>query len=97
MFSILMSAIWSLVGWVFRAGVAKLLTFVALFEVVSLAMSYVTSVNGMQAPTVLSSALSAIPSGVWYFLDYLGFSSFFPMLLAAVVTRFLIRRIPFFG
>ena len=45
----------------------------------------------------LTGALGGIPTAVWYFLDLFAFSQGLPIVLAAVATRFIIRRIPVIG
>lgn len=41
--------------------------------------------------------LSQIPDGMGYFLNLAALDIGFPLMMSAVATRFLIRRIPFIG
>jgi hypothetical protein len=53
--------------------------------------------SGSSKASALTSALTSIPSSVWYFLDLMNFSMGVSMVLSAYVTRFIIRRIPVIG
>lgn len=99
MWAILSSALWSFVSWVFRKLIIKFVLYTGLLLFVSEAISYL----GEKIPVLksgdggLSSALSSIPAGVWYFLNVCQFSVGLPMILAAFVTRFCIKRLPIIG
>lgn len=99
MWAILSSALWTLISWVFRKLVIKFVLYTALLLIVSETLSYL----GDKIPVLksgdggLSSALSSVPAGVWYFLNVCHFSVGLPMILAAFVTRFCIKRLPIIG
>jgi hypothetical protein len=95
MFGILMSAVGSLLGFVVRGVVVKFVLFTALFYVTSEFLVFLTS--RLPDASSLNGAFGSFSAGVWYFLDYFGFSYGFPLLLSAWVLRFMIRRIPFIG
>lgn len=86
------------VTWVFREVVIKFIVFAALFALVAFlvpkAVGYLGSFLGTGG---LTSAFSGIPSGVWYFLDMMQIGYGLPLLIAAYVSRFLIRRLPVIG
>ncbi len=87
-----------MVTWLLRAVVIK---FIVMAAVVALLVELVPVVAGLIAPFIgtsgLTSAFSSIPAGVWWFLDFCRLDIGVPALLAAWVTRFIIRRIPFIG
>lgn len=95
MFAILLSAVNSLLGFVFRGVIIKFgIMFAAWFlalELISALVAYVPSV------TSLSSLFASFPPTLWYFLDLMQVGVGIPLVLSAMSTRFLIRRIPFVG
>lgn len=95
MFAILKSAIHYLLGFVITQVVTKLVVFFAIYAVVLAVVAGIASL--IPSASVFSSALGSIPNDVWFFLDYFGFSSGAPLIVAAYATRFLIRRMPIVG
>ncbi|MFC0512546.1 MULTISPECIES: DUF2523 family protein [Asaia] len=99
MYAIVLSALWSALSWLFRAILVKFVMFTALYLFCTQAISYVSS----KIPVLssgdggLGSVLSSLSSGTWYFLDAFQFSQGVGIILAAYLSRFFIRRIPFFG
>lgn len=87
-----------MVSWLLRVVVVK---FLIMAAVVALLVELVPVVAGLIAPFIgtpaLSSAFSSISPGVWWFLDFCRLDIGVPAMLAAWVTRFIIRRIPFIG
>lgn len=97
MWTALLSGIWSLVSWVFRAVVIKFVVLTALSVVITAIMSYVLGKLDLGAVTGLQSTLGGIPSGVLYFLGLFRFDVGLPLLFGAMLTKFLIRRLPIIG
>jgi Protein of unknown function (DUF2523) len=98
MFGIVLSALNVILGFVFRSVIIKFGLFFALFFVASEFIQFITSCNNcIPGSSSVSSALSAIPSSVWYFLNLFKFSQGIVIIFSALAVRFLIRRIPFFG
>lgn len=95
MFGILLSALNSVLGWVFRGVVVKFVVFTALYLVVAELVGAMTS--WLPTGAALTSAFAGIGAGTWYFLDLFAFSVGLPLLISAFVTRFIIRRIPVIG
>ena len=95
MFGILLSAGNALLGWLVRGVLVKFVVMIALYwivaELVSVMASFLPTGSG------LTSAFGGIGAATWYFLDLFAFSNGAPLLIAALVTRFLIRRIPVIG
>lgn len=95
MFAILLSAVNSLLGFVFRGVIIKFaIMFAAWYLVIELIAALVAYVPGAAS---IGSALSAFPAGLWFFLDLMRLDIGIPLMLSAFTTRFLIRRIPFVG
>ena len=97
MFGILLSAFNVVLGFAFRSILVKFVVFFALFFVVQGFMSVLVSSGLLPSPQALQGAFSGIPSGVWYFLDLFALSTGLPVVLAAYLARFIIRRIPLIG
>lgn len=95
MYGILLSAGNALLGWLVRGVLVKFVVMVALYwivaELVGVMASWLPSGAG------LTSAFSGFGAATWYFLDLFAFSNGVPLVIAALVTRFLIRRIPVIG
>ena len=84
--------------WVFREVVVKFIVFAALFALVAfLVPKAVGYLGGFLGTGGLTSVFSAIPSGIWYFLDMAQIGYGLPLVISAYVSRFLIRRLPVIG
>lgn len=97
MFGIVLSAINAALGWLVRSVLVKFVIFFGLFFVVTEFISVLQSSGFLPSASSLNDALAGIPSSVWYFLDLFNFSFGVSVLVAAWVTRFIIRRIPVIG
>jgi hypothetical protein len=95
MFGILMSAVGAAFGFLLRSLLVKFAVFFALFFVTTEFIGYIAS--KLPDASSLNATLGQLTPGVWYFLDYFGFSYGFPLILSAMVLRFIIRRIPIIG
>lgn len=95
MWVLLLGAVNTLFGLVFRSVMVKFVIFFALFFIVTEFLPLLTPL--LPNSSGLTGALSGIPPGVWYFLDLFNVTAGIPILLSAYVTRFLIRRIPVIG
>lgn len=85
-------------GWLIGAAQTKfvagsVLTFVVSTFVTRITELLTTYVN----PQALTDAFNAIPDGMWYFMGIAQFSTGLVLVIGALVTRFLIRRIPIIG
>ena len=95
MFGIVLSAFNAALGWVFRSVLVKFVLYFALYFVtVEFTQVLITL---LPSASSLTNAFSGITASVWYFLDLFAFSQGLPLVLSAVVTRFIIRRIPLIG
>lgn len=95
MFGILSSAFNSALSFIFRSVIYKSIFFFGFYFVVTEFFSYLST----RLPTVsaLSQAFANLPPSFWYFADFFGISTGLPLILAAYVLRFCIRRIPLIG
>jgi len=95
MFGIVLSALNTVLGFIFKSVIVKFVLFFGLFFVTTEFTSILSTL--LPSSASLSGALGGIPAGVWYFLDLFNVSLGIPILLSAWVTRFMIRRIPVIG
>ena len=95
MFGIVLSALNVALGWVFRSVLVKFVLYFALYFVtVEFTQIMITL---LPAASSINGAFSGITASVWYFLDLFAFSQGLPIVLSAIATRFIIRRIPVIG
>ena len=86
------------VTWILREIVVKFVVFAAVFGLVAFLVPYAVGyLGGFIAPGALTAAFSGIPAGVWYFLDLFRIDYGFPLAISAMVSKFLIRRLPVIG
>jgi Protein of unknown function (DUF2523) len=95
MFGIVLSALYSLSGFIFRSVIVKFTVYFALYFITTEFVQIISTL--LPSSSNLNSAFAGIPSGVWYFLDLFAFSQGLPIVLSAIATRFIIRRIPVIG
>ena len=95
MFGILVSAFYAVLGWLFQQVVIKFVVMFALYFIIQEFLSVLGSF--IPDPSSLTGALASVDSGTWYFLDLFDFSQGAPLVVTALVYRFLIRRIPLLG
>ncbi|QTL38286.1 DUF2523 domain-containing protein [Xenorhabdus budapestensis] len=83
-------------SFVFKGIVAKFFLFFALFYVTTEFIPIV--INWFLPKSInLSELFGALPDAMWYFLNLLQFPLGVPLLISAMVTRFIIRRLPIIG
>lgn len=86
------------VSWIFRTIVIKFVVLTAVFAVLTFLIPKLTTlINPYLSTGSLSSAFGSVSPTVWYFLDMFSIGYGVPLLIAAYVTRFLIRRLPVIG
>jgi Protein of unknown function (DUF2523) len=94
----MLAILWPLVSWIFRGVVVKFVILSGLFAVMTLlipkAIAFISPHIGVSS---LSSAFGGMDSGIWWFLDFFALDYGLPLMIAAAVARFLIRRLPFIG
>ncbi len=95
MYGILVSALNFILGFALRGIVVKFLIAFALFYgVVLIAENLIEFLPNI---SVVASAMNGVPPGVWWFLDVFQVGQGIPMVVAAYVSRFTIRRLPLIG
>jgi len=95
MYGILLSALNTILAWVFTQVVVKFAVMFGLYFLIQDLMSFLTSF--IPSPSSLTGALAGLDSGTWYFLDLMCFTTGAPVVVTAIVYRFLIRRMPLIG
>lgn len=94
----MLAILWPMVSWIFRGVVVKFVVLTAIFAVMAILIPYaITLIGPYLGVTSLTNAFGGVDSGVWYFLDIFALDYGIPLLIAAGVTRFLIRRLPIIG
>lgn len=95
MFGIVLSALNAALGFVFRGVIVKfLIMFAAWWLAVELIGALVAFVPSTAA---IASAMGQFPPLLWFMLDLMRVDIGIPLVLAAMSTKFLIRRLPFVG
>ncbi len=105
MYGIFLSALYTVISFIFRQVIVK---FIVLWAVYFVIAAFVNALAGLVGgtsrccsitfdPSGLSTALSQLPSEIWYWLDLFSFTQGACLVMTALIYRFLIRRIPFIG
>lgn len=90
--------LWPIISWLLREVVLKFVVLGAIFLVLTVVVPMAVGYLGPWLGTSsLSSAFSGLSSGVWFFLDFFNLGFGVPLIISALVTRFLIRRLPVIG
>lgn len=95
MFGIFLSVFNVVLAWVVRSVLVKFVVFFGLYFITTEFISVIT--NLLPNSSALNGALSGITPSLAYFLDAFALKTGLSLLVAAYVTRFLIRRIPVIG
>lgn len=97
MFGILVSAANIVLGFILRSVIAKFFAYFILYFITTEFISVMQSAGLFPSAASLLGAFGSIGTDLWYFLDLCAFSYGVPLIIAAYVTRFIIRRIPVIG
>ncbi|AKU20993.1 DUF2523 family protein [Massilia sp. NR 4-1] len=95
MFGIMLSALFSALGFLLRSVIVKFFAFFALFFITTEFVELLVPM--LPGASSLTSAFAAQAPGVWYFIDLFRVDVGITACLSAFVTRFIIRRIPVIG
>jgi hypothetical protein len=99
MFGIVASALWSVVGFLLTQVVVKFVMFFAVYllcgEMADMTASLIT--GDANSPLAVLNLFNGLPEGALYFMDMFYVVEGVKGVLAAMVTMFALRRIPFFG
>lgn len=86
------------VAFILREIVVKFVVFAAVFALVAIltpvALTYLGPYLGTSG---LSDSFSSVPPGVWFFVDFFQLQYGLPILISALIARFMIRRLPVIG
>lgn len=94
----ILAALRSFFGWLLGGTVLKAISLTILAGVIAVLGQWLWSLlPGFVGPEGLNSALSVLPAGVWWVLDFFRFNYGAPLLVSAAVIAFLIRRLPVIG
>ena len=95
MFGIFLSALNSVLGWVFRSLLVKFVLFFALYFITSEFVGFIAQL--IPDGSSINGTLSGIGPATWYFLDTFQLTIGMSALVSAYATRFIIRRMPVIG
>lgn len=96
-FSPMKSALSWLLNWIFRTVIIKFVILTCIWSVISWIASEVLSKLDISPLTNLQSTLGGLSNGILYFLGLFRLDVGLPLMMGAMLTKFLIRRIPFIG
>lgn len=98
MYAILVSALGAAIRWATSAAAFKAITATLIMGGLSVLLSLLVSlIPGWLSADSITGYANAFPPAMWYFIDYFKLEDGIALTLGAYGTRFLIRRIPFFG
>lgn len=97
MFGIVLSSINAAIGPLLTAIFIKSIVFTALSAVILFVISGLTASGILPDANVVLASMGSLPSFTIYILQLFRIDLAIPLLFSAVSTRFIIRRIPFFG
>jgi len=69
--------------------------FLLLSLLVPMALSFLMPF--LVSPATLDQLFNSFPSGVWYFWNIARLDFGLPLMISAIISRFLIRRLPVVG
>lgn len=97
MFGIVLSALNTVLAWIFRGVVIKFVILSALYYVITWIAETVLTQLDISALTGMQSFFDAIPQGVRWGMTVFRFDVGIPLIFGAMLTKFIIRRLPFIG
>ena len=97
MWGLLISGFNFLLGWIFRGVVVKFIILSVLYYVVTWVAEAVLGQLDISPLTGLQSVLNGLPAGILWMCGVFRLDVGLPLILGAMLTKFLIRRIPFIG
>ncbi len=97
MFGILQSALNYLLQFILKGSIIKFVLFTALYYIVSELGSLAMNKIDKSGLSSIGSLVSGLPSDVLFFMGVFRLEVGLPMIIAAFVVRFAIRRLPIIG
>lgn len=95
MFGILVSAFNVALGFVLRTVVVKFILFFGLYFVVQAFVPVLASL--LPKSVDIAGLFSSLPDSAWYFVNLFMVTEGIKLMFSALLTRFIIRRIPLIG
>lgn len=95
MYGIFLSALNSILAWVFRSLLVKFAVFFGLYFITTEFVSLIVTL--LPDGSSINGTLSGIGSATWFFLDTFKIEAGISAVVSAYATRFIIRRIPVIG
>ncbi|MEQ9831879.1 DUF2523 family protein [Pectobacterium versatile] len=92
----MLAALYAGISFIFRSVVMKFVVMFGLFFVVQEFVPILLSLINV-SPLPLVELFSQLPDSVWYFLNLFQVPTGISLMVAAIITRFIIRRIPLIG
>lgn len=97
MYAILASALAAAFNWLVRGVVVKFVVFSALAYIVGYIIEFMLTKVDFAGIAGIGTLVSALPSGLLYYVGVFKLDVGIPMIIAAYVIRFGIRRLPIVG
>lgn len=97
MWGFILSGVNMLLSFVFRSVIVKLVVFFALWFITTEFVDVLQEVGILPTSSSLNASLAGISASTWYFLDLFAVSQGLPIIISALVSRFIIRRLPVIG
>lgn len=97
MYGIIVSAINYALRFIFTGGIIKFVLFTVLYFIVTELGSLVMAKIDTSGMSSIGSLVSGLPADVLFFLGVFRLDVGLPMVIAAFVLRFAIRRLPIIG
>lgn len=97
MFAIFFSAINSALGWIFRGVVIKFVILSAIYYVVVFIAEQVLGQLDISPVQGLENSFNSLGPSILYFMGVFRLDVGIPLILGAMLTAFIIRRLPIIG
>jgi len=97
MFQVLYAVFNYALGWLVRGAVIKFVILSAVYYVVTFIADAVFGRLDISAMSGLQTAFSSLPESTLYFMGVFRLDVGIPLILGAMLTAFIIRRLPFIG
>ena len=97
MFGIVLSALNAILGWIFRGVVIKFVILTALYYVITFIVSEVLSLLDISPVEGLEASINSLGASILFFMGVFKLEVGIPLILGAMLTAFMIRRLPFIG
>nr|WP_240348866.1 DUF2523 family protein [Pectobacterium aquaticum] len=92
----MLAALYTGLGFLLRSVVMKFTVMFGLFFVVQEFVPVLLSLINV-SPLPLVDLFNQLPDSVWFFLNLFQVPTGISLMISAIVTRFIIRRIPIIG